>query len=367
MPDKLKGTLGARDAARAIAEGWRRVRPGDVLEELPMSDGGDGFGDVIGALLGAEKQTCATVDAAGRPRDAAWWFDAPSGVAVVETAESNGLALLPPGKHHPLALDTFGVGALLRAAESAGATRVYAGVGGSATNDGGFGLARALGFRFLDAHGGELCAWTELERLATVEHPTRRLELGELLVAVDVMNPLLGADGATRVFGPQKGLAPSELAKAEACLGRLAELLETDGSTRFAAERGAGAAGGLGFGLHAFCGGALTSGAGLFARLSELERRIERADLVVTAEGSFDAQSLLGKGVGMVCALSARAGKPCWCLAGSVSLTPQAVPWSDFRSFAIVPDVATRERSFTSALECLRELATRAALAFDAP
>ncbi|HEX6271577.1 MAG TPA: glycerate kinase, partial [Polyangiaceae bacterium] len=246
VPDKFKGTLRAREVAAAIVEGWCDARPNDTIDALPMSDGGDGFGEVIGALFAAEKTTCPTVDAAGRSRDAAWWFHAGERIAVIETAEVNGLALLPPGRYHPFELDTFGLGALFRAAADAGATHVYAGLGGSATNDGGFGLATALGVRFRDAAGNPLRSFDELEHLASLERPARTLGLGELTIAVDVTNPLLGANGATRVFGPQKGLAPSDIPKAEACLRRLAAVVDASAPRPFSDEAGAGAAGGLG-------------------------------------------------------------------------------------------------------------------------
>jgi glycerate kinase len=367
VPDKFKGTLRAGESVSAIVEGWRAVRPGDTLDELPMSDGGDGFGEVIGGLVGAVKRTCPTLDSAHRSRDAAWWFEPATRVAVIETAEVNGLALLPPGRYHPFELDTFGLGALLRAAADARALRVYAGLGGSATNDGAFGLARALGFVFRDVAGTHLESFTELERLATIERPSSPLVFGELTIAVDVTNPLLGPDGATRVFGPQKGLLSSDLPKAEACLGRLAALVDAGASEPFSVEAGAGAAGGLGFGLRAFVGGRLESGAALFARLADLEQRVLDADLVVTGEGTLDRQSFSGKGVGMVVAAAARAGKPCWCFTGANLLDPGATASSSFRAFSIVPDVAPTARALSSAFECLRDLAKRAASTLGVP
>jgi glycerate kinase len=355
VPDKFKGTLRAREAAAAIAEGWQSARPDDVLEELPMSDGGDGFGEVIGSLLGAECRSCATVDCAGRPRHAEWWLHARSRVAVVEAAQVNGLALLPRAAYHPYGLDTFGLGAVLEAVESARAARVYVGIGGSATNDGGFGLARALGWRFHDAAGNELRSWTNLDELLTLKPPQRRLDLGELTIAADVENPLLGEHGATQVYGPQKGLIPSELTKAEACLRRLAEIVDADAARALSCEPGAGAAGGLGFGLRAFCGGAIVSGASVFAALSDLERRIEAADLVITGEGRLDAQSFMGKGVGRVAAAAARANTPCWCFAGSVSSDVTGVASPTFRAFPVARE------STSSPSSALRALAQRTA------
>lgn len=356
VPDKFKGTLTARQAVAAIVEGWRSERPQDAFDELPMSDGGDGFGDVVGSLLGAERRTCATVDAAGRPRSAEWWHHPGNGVAVVEAARVNGLALLPPGAFHPSRLDSFGLGAVLEDVARAGAAHTYVGVGGSATNDGGFGLARALGWTFFDKYERELRSWTELTLLERASAPESSLDLERLVVAVDVENPLLGKHGATYVYGPQKGLAADELPRAEACLARLAEVVAPE----LALTPGAGAAGGLGFGLQAFCRGKLESGAGVFARISALERHIQAADIILTGEGRLDAQSFMGKGVGVVAAEAARAGKPCWCLAGSVEPMPASEAPSGFRSFSMASELGPEGAGAHERLRALAALAARA-------
>jgi glycerate kinase len=361
VPDKFKGTLTARQAVTAIARGWAEVRPEDRIDELPMADGGDGFGEIFGHLLGARRQTCVTVDSARRPRVAEWWFEPGAGIAVIETGQVNGLALFPAGLRHPFELDTFGLGAVLAAAQQAGARRAYLGLGGSATNDGGFGLARALGWSFRDARGGELRGWTELDRLETVAPPLAPRAFDDLTLAVDVANPLLGEDGATRVYGPQKGLHAGDLEKAEGCLRRLAAVMAARSGDDVSLEAGAGAAGGLGFGLKAFCGGAFRSGGELFATVSHLERRVRGADVVITGEGAMDAQTLMGKGVGVIAAAAARAGKRCLCLAGSVLVDPARVPWRGFQAFAIVPGIAPLEEAKAHASDCLRRLAAHAA------
>src|SRR6476619_671332 len=167
-PDKFKGTLTASEAAQAIAAGWRRARPEDDLQLLPMSDGGDGFGELVSSLLKAEPQTVKTVDAAHRPCEAVWWWHSPTRTAIVESARVIGLAQLPPGKYHPFELDTQGLGAVLKAALNRGAVRCLVGIGGSATNDGGFGLACALGWQFFSTHDEKIVRWTELRTLAQV-------------------------------------------------------------------------------------------------------------------------------------------------------------------------------------------------------
>ena len=366
VPDKFKGTLSAPQAAEAIAQGWAAARPRDPLETLPMSDGGDGFGDILGALLRAQRRTCPTVDAAGRPRTAEWWWSPSTGEAVIETAQVIGLALLPPGRYPPFQLDTFGLGALLRAARKARARRLLLGLGGSATNDGGFGLARALGWTFRAKDGSVLRQWTGLDRLAAVIPPPRPLDLPPLRIAVDVANPLLGPSGATRVYGPQKGLRPDELEKAENGLRGLAEGMRALAGRAAEDEPGAGAAGGLGYGLKVFAGGEFRSGAALFASLAGLEDRIRRADLVITAEGMLDAQSFMGKGVGLVANLAARAGKPCFCLAGSIAPDLRPAPDAGFQAFAIVPGIAAWSAAQAQAAECLRRLAAQAAVSAPA-
>ncbi|MBX3747574.1 MAG: glycerate kinase [Verrucomicrobiae bacterium] len=329
VPDKFKGTLAAGKVAEAMAAGWRRARPGDEVEELPMSDGGDGFGAVIGGLLGARTRWVQTVDAANRPIRARWWWaggkggDGESrGQAVIEAAQSNGLALLPTGRFHPVDLDTTGVGRLLTAAVGAGAERCLIGVGGSATNDGGFGVGRWLGWRFLDKEGHEIRKWTDLDQLMAIEAPAQGLPRGEFVVATDVGNPLLGPEGASRVYGPQKGLNRDDIVRAERCLRQLARVVED--TLGFSSERpGCGAAGGLGFGLQVFLKAGRELGFDVFARLSELARRVAGADLVLTGEGSVDESSLMGKGVGQLIECCARLGRPVVLVGGRVDLGRQ--------------------------------------------
>ena len=361
VPDKFKSTLTARQAAEAITEGWRAVRPDDHIEQLPMADGGDGFGEVLGTLLGTDRQTCATVDAAGRARVAEWWLNHHAHTAVVETAQINGLALLPTGKHHPFDLDTFGIGAVFKQAAQAGVQRLYVGIGGSSTNDGGFGLARALGWHFWNGDT-ELETWTQLDKLTKIVKPSNPLSFDDLIIAMDVNNPLLGAEGASRVYGSQKGLqAEADILKAEACLRHLAEVMAALMGEDFSVHAGAGAAGGLGFGLKAFCGGRFESGADIFVMASGLKQRIQAADLVITGEGAMDAQTLMGKGVGVIAEAAANAGKRCLCLAGFVSVDSASVPWKNFQSYAIVPHIASFEQAMARPYDYLRQLATYAA------
>jgi glycerate kinase len=193
------------------------------------------------------------------------------------------------------------------------------GIGGSATNDGGFGLARALGWEFLDREGEPIEQWTGLGQLARIRVPKRRRWFKGVVVATDVRNRLLGLRGATRVYGPQKGLRPQDFTLAELCLGRLARVVKEQFGRDFAREQGAGAAGGLGLGLLAFLGAELQPGFDLFSRHAALERQLRAADLVVTGEGAIDRSTLMGKGVGQVAQRCRRLKIPCIGLAGTVS------------------------------------------------
>jgi len=318
-PDKFKSTLTAHAAARAIADGWRKARPRDEIDLLPMSDGGDGFGAVMSEALGAKVQTIKTVDAANRPIQARWWWEAKTRTAIIESAAVIGLAQLPPGKFHPFALDTFGLGEVIRAAAKKGARRCLIGIGGSATNDGGLGVARALGWKFLDSKGRELTHWTELSALAEIHAPKERRWFKEMIVAVDVQNPLLGKHGCTRIYGPQKGLRPGDFPVAEKNLRRLAVVVAKQLRHDYAGEPGAGAAGGLGFGLRAFAGAKQKRGFELFAWQADLARRIRAADVVITGEGAIDKSTLMGKGVGQLAQLCFKLETPCIGLAGAVT------------------------------------------------
>jgi glycerate 2-kinase len=366
-PDKFKGTLTATAAAEAIAAGWREARPNDVLDLLPISDGGDGFGALLGHHLGAREQTCDTVDAAHRPVRASWWWIPRPRVAIVESARIIGLAMLPPGRFHPVDLDTFGLGVVLRQVGACRPRTILVGIGGSATNDAGFGMARALGWRFLDAGGNAITRWPELARLERIVGFSSAYRPGAITVAVDVENPLLGPTGSTRVYGPQKGLRPQDFLPAERALQRVIDVLRNQRrpEARGATRAGAGAAGGLGFGLGAFLRATLEPGFDIFARATGFQARMRDAGVVVTGEGAIDTTTVrMGKGVGRVARLCRQVRKPCLGLAGLVQLAGRSVaPFT--RVFGIAPGLTSADEARAQAARWLTVLARQAATAWN--
>lgn len=361
IPDKFKGTLSASAAAKAIARGWREARPEDQLDLLPMSDGGDGFGQLMGKLLSGRARDAKSVDAAHRPCKARWWYQAETKTVIIDSSAVIGLAMLPAGQFHPFELDTFGLGRFLRSSARGGATRCLVGIGGSATNDGGFGMARALGWTFFNAAGVPIEKWTDLGSLRKVHPPRHRRLFERVTVAVDVDNPLLGPRGASRVYGPQKGLRPEDFARAESCLRCLAHVVKLESGFNFARTPGAGAAGGLGFGFLAFLRGALVPGFELFAKHAGVEAHLRSADLVITGEGALDKSTLMGKGVGKVAARCAQLGVPCIGLAGRVSR--EVVLSKTFTATYTLLDFTTLQRAKANPAFWLERLATDVARA----
>jgi glycerate kinase len=324
-PDKFRGTLSARQAAEAVATGWRRARPGDDLDLVPMADGGEGTMETLVDALGGRVERRRVSGPLGDPVDAAFGIAEPpnTNVGVVEMASASGLALLDARRRDPLRTTTRGTGELMGSAIDAGVTELVVCIGGSATNDGGTGMAAALGARFLDAAGRPIAdgggALTELARVdLSAMHP----RLGRVVVsgACDVDNPLTGPNGASAVYGPQKGASPEDVAVLDRALAHLAAVVERDLGVALDDEPGAGAAGGLGFGLLAFCGAHLRPGVELVIDAVGLRERIAQADLVITGEGSLDAQSLHGKTPAGVLEASSLAGVPVAIVCGRASV-----------------------------------------------
>ena len=318
-PDKFKSSLSALAAAEAIARGFRAVWPDAAMDLAPIADGGEGFAEALAAALGAEWVNVPSVDAIGRPIEARYAWLAPKKLAVIEMSEASGLWRIAPGEREPLRADTFGTGTLLADAIARGAARVLIGLGGSATTDGGAGLARALGYRFVNRDGKEHQPVPgTLASLERIERPAG-LRLPEVIAACDVQNPLLGERGAARVYAPQKGAGADLVEDLERAMKRLADVCASSFGKNHRETNGAGAAGGLGFGLLTFCDATIRPGFDIIAETARLEDRIAAADLIVTGEGRLDDQTLDGKGPAGVAALAREAGKRVIGFAGSIS------------------------------------------------
>jgi glycerate kinase len=275
-------------------------------------------------------------------------------------ARVTGLTQLPPAKYHPFELDTEGLGAVFDAAVEKGAEQCLVGIGGSATNDGGFGMARSLGWQFFGTHDKKIVRWTELRALAQVRPPDRPQLFKEIIVAVDVQNPLLGPQGCTRIYGPQKGLRPDDFKFTERCLEQMATIISKELHLDYANEPGAGAAGGLGYGLRCFAGARLEPGFALFARYSKLAECLKSAHLVITGEGAIDSSSLMGKGVGEVARLCQTHNVPCIGIAGMVSeLEPANSLFAGLH--ALAPGFATPEEAKSQPAIWLERLAAKLA------
>jgi glycerate kinase len=299
-PDKFKGTLTAEQAAEAIAQGWERGDSSAEVEIVPMADGGEGTLDALVAALGGERFTHHVSGPLGDPVEAEFAVvpteEGPLG--VVEMARASGLELIAPPRRNPKRTTTRGTGELILAACRTGVERVLVCVGGSATNDGGAGMAQAVGVRLLDARGVDLGAGgAHLLDLANIDLSTLdpSVRAAGFVVATDVDNPLVGPQGASAVYGPQKGASPEEVALLDRALGHLAAVIHRDLGLDIRNIKGAGAAGGLGAGLMAFLGGRLRPGVDVVMEAVSLRERMEKADLVVTGEGMFDEQSMHGK------------------------------------------------------------------------
>jgi glycerate 2-kinase len=328
-PDCFTGTLSAGQAAEAIAEGWRRSAPEDHLTLMPLSDGGPGFLDVLAWALGGTTVAVTVVDPLGRPVPAAVLMVEVDGIrtAYLESAQACGLHLLAAGERNPMGTSTYGVGELIEVAVAQGASRVVVGLGGSGTNDGGAGMLAALGAGDRDALAGGGARLRDLDDDALHGLLTARERLRgiEIVLATDVDSPLLGFHGASAVFAPQKGATPEMAQELEAAMGRFTDVvtavvppgrdLLTGKEMRLDREPGAGAAGGLGYGLL-LLGGHRVSGVQAVLEAVGFEPLVQAADLVVTGEGTFDWQSLRGKVVAGVAQAALTSARPTVVIAG---------------------------------------------------
>jgi glycerate kinase len=353
-PDKFAGTLTAVEAAAAIEEGWRRRDPQAVVLVAPMADGGPGFIDVLAAVVEGTllsvtvrgplgEEVPATVLVAGE-------------TAYIETAQACGLHLIEPADRRPEDGSTYGVGQLIGAAVDAGAKRIILGLGGSGTNDAGAGLLAALG---ATSEGGSLDAGaTGLKTLTAVdlEPAQTRLAGVEFVAASDVENPMLGLRGATNIFGTQKGITDERKPAVDGYLTTFAELA----GRKTADQKGAGAAGGLGYALL-LLGAERVSGIDLVAELTGLESKAKQVDLVLTGEGAFDFQSRDGKVISGVAKVANDAMRPCVVLAGKVQIGAREMRTMGVESAYSLVDAVGEERAFADPHGSLATVAERVA------
>lgn len=316
-PDSFKESMSAAEAARAMARGVREVYPDADCVEVPMADGGEGTTEALVDALGGRWRTVASVDALRRPITAAYGL-LPGGVAVIEVAAAVGIGLIAPAERDVLRATSFGVADLVRDALDAGATRLIVGLGGSVTTDGGAGMLAGLGARWLDADGGPLAPDpASLATLARVDLTGLDPRLRGITVnlACDVTNPLLGPHGSAAVFGPQKGATPAQVPVLDATLARIADALVAAGAPEVRDQPGAGAAGGLGAAWLSL-GARRRKGVEVVAEAVGLDRHLRGASVVLTGEGSVDAQTLAGKTPAGVAAVAAARGVPVIAFAG---------------------------------------------------
>jgi len=342
-PDKFKGSLSAREVADSIVSGLHEVLPEAKIDIVPMADGGEGTAEVICEALHGSWVNGRAHDPLGREIETRYAFVEGRKLAVMEMSAAAGMKLLRPEEYDVDRASTFGVGEMLLDATRHGANEIIVGLGGSATNDGGFGMAKALGVRFLEQEkelDGPVIDLVKLTQIvpSPQSSPSGRggrkapgegimsgapagggMLLPKIVAAFDVRNPLLGENGATHVFGPQKGVRPGEIDVFEQALAKFADVVARDLHVDFRNETGAGAAGGLGFGLMSFCGAELRSGFDVVSEAVGLASKMKDVDLVITGEGSLDRQTLEGKTPAGVSRLARKLGKRVFAIVGRAS------------------------------------------------
>ena len=321
-PDSFKECLTATQVSLAISDGIKRIVPEAEITSIPVADGGEGTVEALVTTTGGKIIQTPSVDALNRPIQSFYGILGDGKTAVIEMAAASGIELLLPEERNPLITTTFGTGLLIKAALDAGFTQITIGIGGSATNDGGSGISQALGFGLFDKDGQSIgFGGGSLSALHSIDcsnvHPL--LQKAKITVACDVRNPLIGPSGATYVYGPQKGATPQMLETLEKNMVHFSRILHQEMKINVSEIPGAGAAGGLGAGLMAFCKAEMISGFELVSELTNLEKHISQASMVFTAEGKIDAQTANGKTISGVGQLAKKYKVPVIALAGMIT------------------------------------------------
>jgi len=364
-PDSFKESLTAARAASCIAEGIHKVLPDAEIIQIPLSDGGEGLTDTLVAGTGGQFIHTEVSSPVGERVTARFGILGDNQTAVIEMAEASGLALVPHERRNPMVTTTYGTGELMKAALDQGCRRMIVGIGGSATNDGGSGMAEALGVRLLDADGHVIGPGAEgLLRLSSIDMSAAdpRLLQTEILVASDVTNPLCGPTGASYIYGPQKGASPEMLPLMDRALSNLARVIKRDLKLEVEGMAGAGAAGGLGAGLVAFGGGKLCSGLGMVLEILGFESKLAGGvDLVITGEGQINAQTLFGKVPSGVARLAKKYDLPVVAIVGSIgSGAEKAYEAGIDAIMSITPGPISLDEAMTRAGELVSDAAARA-------
>jgi len=360
-PNAFKHSLNAEAAAIAIQEGLRRSKAGATTECFPVADGGDGTGTLIIKKCKGTLSDAAVHDALGRPINAVFGLIDNGSTAVIEMADASGIRLLKPEELNPLRANSSGTGEMIKKALDQGVNKIIVGMGGSATVDGGTGILRALGVRFLRPDGNELTILPEdLGELATVDLSAmdERILKCEVIVLCDVDNMLLGDQGSAAIFGPQKGASPNEVKKLDQALSKLSTVALHHTGRDMAAIKYGGTAGGAAAGLYAFLNARLVNGIEHFLSLTDFDSALERADLVITGEGSIDEQTLQGKGPFGVAYHAKLKGLPVVAFAGKVPLE-QNVNLQAY--FDVLMPIGNQPGDLATALACTADNLTRTA------
>lgn len=363
-PDSFKESLTAAEAAARIAEGILRVLPAAQITQLPLSDGGEGLTEtLVTAMAGRMLEQEVTAPMGNRVM--ARFGVAGDDTAIIEMAEASGLNLVPPAQRNPLTATTFGTGELIRAALDQGCRRLIIGIGGSATNDGGAGMARALGVKMLNAQGEDIAPGAagllELDAI-DMSAVDARLSRTKISVACDVTNPLCGPRGASRIYGSQKGADTAAVDLMDRALTRMAEVVKRDLGLDICELPGAGAAGGLGAGLAAFAGADLQPGLELVLGILQFDALLSAGqDLIITGEGEINGSSLYGKVPVGVARRAREHGIPVLALVGNIGPDAKQVYAEGITAImSIAPGPITREQSMIRAGELLADAAERA-------
>ena len=360
-PQAFKGSISALRAAEMMADGVRRVSPDAVIELAPVADGGDGTLETLVEASGGEIRSSEVMGPLGETRTAVWGAMGDGLTAVIEMARTSGLALVAVEDRNPLVATTYGLGQAIRDALDSGFRRFILGIGGSATNDAGAGMAQALGARLLDSAGDDLppggAALADLDRV-DLSGLDPRIAESDVAVACDVTNPLTGPVGASAVYGPQKGATPEMVERLDAALAHLAAVVRRDLGVEIDAIPGAGAAGGLGGGMIGFLGGHLEAGVDIVLETVGLEGRLEGADLVMTGEGSVDYQTVYNKAPIGVARLARARGIPVVAIVGSLGERYREV---HNHGIDAVLAITSRPMTLEEASERVEELVTDAA------